>query len=69
MSRVGSGIPDVMVYKEGLCILIEIKTEKGKLNQKQKAFHEQWTECTFVVRTPMEAIEAVLGYVKNHPIR
>ena len=59
ISRVGGGLPDLMVWRAGRCYLLECKTSKGKLNKKQAEFHKKWTGCTFVVRTPVEALKAV----------
>lgn len=68
-TRVGGGFPDLVVGRSGLCCLLEVKTDSGQLNTKQRRFHEMWTGCTFVVRSPMQAIETVQQYVKDHTIR
>jgi hypothetical protein len=39
--------------------LMEIKTEKGKLNAKQEGFHESWNTDIYIVRSPLQAIEIV----------
>lgn len=58
-SRVGGGFPDLVVGRAGKCYLLEVKTPSGKLNLKQKRFRDSWRGNYAVVRTPMEAIEAV----------
>lgn len=65
LSRVGGGIPDVLVWRAGRCCLLEYKTSTGKLNALQKQFHREWTGCTFIVRTPEEAVTAVLEYTSG----
>ena len=53
LSGVGGGCPDILVQKTTagryLFYLIELKTAKGKLNPKQKEFHDEH-HC-FVART------------------
>ena len=58
LHRSGQGIPDLLVWRPATCSLrlIEIKTAKGKLNPKQLEFHDKFSGCTFIARTPMEAI-------------
>ena len=63
LSRVGGGVPDILVRRpDGCLLLLELKTSTGRLNEKQKLFHNEWSGSTFVVRTPMEAVETVTGY-------
>ena len=66
--RVGT-IPDLIVGYRGCTMLVEVKTETGKLEKSQIQWHETWNGHSCVVRSPMEAIEAVTLHVKNHPIR
>lgn len=58
-SKFGGGFPDVIVGYRGKCILLEYKTGTGKLNPKQEDFRDWWRGNYSVVRTPMEAVEAV----------
>lgn len=39
--------------------LIEIKTQKGKLNAEQRTFHQSWHGQICVVRSAREALIAV----------
>ena len=67
-SRVGK-IPDLIVGYRGCTLLLEVKTPKGRLSSEQVEWHKEWRGHSCVVRSPKEAIEAVLTYVKNHQIR
>ena len=57
----GKGCPDLMVGFRGRNYLIEIKTQKGRLNADQRTFHQSWRGHVAVVRSPREAVEAILG--------
>ena len=68
-TKVGEGFPDLVVGLRGVTCLLEVKQPKGKLRQTQVDFMEAWNGHMCVVRSPDEAIKAVLEHVKNHPIR
>lgn len=54
------GLPDVLVGFGGRTVLMELKVKGGRLNPKQKAFHETWNGGPlFVVRSVAEAFEAM----------
>lgn len=54
------GIPDVLVGFRGRTVLLELKVKGGRLNPKQKAFHEGWNGGPLhVVRSVDEAMAAV----------
>ena len=59
LSRVGEGVPDLLVWshKVGL-VLLEVKIDKGKLTLEQRDFHQRWP--VYVVRSIHEAF-AVVG--------
>ena len=63
LSRVGGGCTDILVQRKSAghytLFLIEIKTEKGKLNKKQVEFHDKF-HC-YVARTK-EDILRILGF-------
>ena len=60
LSRVGGGVPDLLVAFRGRFYVLEIKTDKGKLNDLQAAWHAKHEGCyVFVVRSAEEAIAAV----------
>lgn len=42
LHAVGSGVPDLLVAKNGDTFLAEVKTPKGKLNDEQKKFIGRW---------------------------
>lgn len=68
-SRVGGSFPDLVVGIRGLTILLEVKTERGRVRKEQTKWHENWRGCTFIVRSPMEAIDVVMAHVRTHTIR
>ena len=39
-----AGIADLTAIKNGCVLMIEVKTEKGKLSEKQILFEEDWQE-------------------------
>ena len=62
LSGVGKGVPDIMVWIPlwGRWVLIEIKSSRGKLNERQRKWHEEFKNCmVFVVRSAEEALAAV----------
>ena len=65
-SRVGGGFPDLVVGYRGLTMLLEVKTERGRVRKEQQQWHSSWRGCSFIVRSAMEAIEAVMSHVAHH---
>jgi len=61
LSMVGGGCPDLMVGKHGFNFFMEVKNPdtKGKLNDLQKKFIEEWDAPIHVVRTADEALKAI----------
>ena len=59
LHMVGRGCPDILVGFRGRNTLMEIKTEKGKLNKRQEIFFARWYGKCFVVRTVDEALELI----------
>jgi Holliday junction resolvase len=55
-----SGVPDVLVSRNGQTWLMEIKVKGGRLSPAQKLFIEGWKAPVAVVRSPEEAL-AVVG--------
>jgi hypothetical protein len=62
--RIGN-LPDILVGYRQCFYLLEIKTEKGRLNASQRKFFSEWDGYkVYVVRSPIQALEAI-GAVKN----
>ena len=60
LSRVGGGVPDLLVFYRGRTTLLEVKTPTGSLNKLQQAWHAEHADCgVFVVTSEQEAIDAV----------
>tara|TARA_R100000951_G_scaffold36215_1_gene30961 strand:+ start:1198 stop:1497 length:300 start_codon:yes stop_codon:yes gene_type:complete len=64
LSAVGKGCPDILVGRNGINILIEIKTEKGKLTKRQIQWHQEWRGNAIIATTTQEAIEAINELLK-----
>ena len=58
-SEFGDGFPDLVVGRAGQCYLLECKTTKGRMREKQSVFEKNWQGHFAVVRSPMEALKAV----------
>ena len=62
---VGRGFPDLVVgyydreSGEPKNLLMEVKTEDGKLNELEKEFHKEWKGPVVVVHNILDALEAV----------
>ena len=59
LHMVGRGCPDILVGFRGRNTLMEIKTEKGKMNKRQREFFDEWRGECWVVRTVDSALEAI----------
>lgn len=57
LHETGHGCPDILIAKNGIMNLVEIKTEKGKLNERQEHFIATWNSQIFIVRNVDEAIQ------------
>ena len=64
LSLVGGGVPDVMVSAPDSTrnVLMEIKTDSGKLNALQQKWHASWLGEVYVVRTEKEALKIMGRY-------
>lgn len=59
---VGQGAPDILVGWQGRDILMEIKTEKGRVQGNQKLWHRGWSGTPpVVVRSVSEACNVLLN--------
>jgi hypothetical protein len=61
LARLGAGIPDLCVAKDGQTYLIEVKNRAGKnkLNAEQKAFAASWRGRYACVESPEQALLVV----------
>ena len=50
-SGVGHGFPDIMVGVRGVNILVELKTDRGRLTHDQVYFHREWLGQVVVAHT------------------
>lgn len=63
LHQVGSGCPDLLVGINGFNVLVEVKTDTGKLTADQKGFIAAWTgDDVSIVRTRDDVIELVNHY-------
>ncbi len=61
LHQVGQGCPDLLVHGAGRTFLMEVKSPGEKVNAAQADFIAKWPGEVAVVRTPEEAVRAVLG--------
>ena len=59
----GKGCPDLIVGFRGRNYLVEIQTERGKLNAEERTFHQSWRGHIAVVRSGREAIDTITANV------
>ena len=66
---VGAGFPDLVVGCNGHTLLVEIKTESGKLTDDQIKFIQSWNSTVYVVRNNDDVVSLVNHYraVNNQP--
>lgn len=57
LSRVGRGCPDILCGYGGISLPAEIKTAKGKFNDRQNEFLSQWTGGCYLLRTVEDCAE------------
>jgi Holliday junction resolvase len=60
LAAIGKGAPDILLGYKGKNVLLEIKRQKGKLNDQQEEFKAGWRGDLCVVRSIEEAL-LVLG--------
>lgn len=64
LSRLGGGIPDLLVSLRGKNVLLEVKDgskppSAQKLTEAQEKFHATWHGPLEIVKTPEEAVKAM----------
>ena len=57
LHREGRGCPDLLIGYRGVNVLMEVKSEDGKLTDTEAAWHEKWRGTVYVVRTADEALD------------
>jgi Holliday junction resolvase len=60
LHEMGNGCPDLIVGYRGLSVLVEVKTEKGKLNAMQEDWHRRWTGSPVVIIRNDQDIETLI---------
>ncbi|MBI1924386.1 hypothetical protein HYR99_09060 [Candidatus Poribacteria bacterium] len=55
----GNGCPDLLVGFRGKNFLMEVKTERGRLNADQRTFHASWRGHVAVVKSASEAVSVI----------
>ena len=59
-----SGVPDLVFIWHGKTHYIEVKCEKGKLSENQKALHQKWMEQGVEVKV-MRSSEEIIQFVRK----
>jgi hypothetical protein len=59
LHEVGFGCPDILVGFRGVSYVLEIKAKRGKLNEREKIWHQWWRGQVAVVRTIDEALKVI----------
>jgi len=67
LAAVGEGVPDLLVGAHGINVLLEVKdgsksSSERRLTADQERWHAAWRGRVSVVKTPEEALLAVLIY-------
>jgi len=60
LHAVHGGVPDLLIGYQGKNYLIEVKSEKGNLNELQVAYFDNWNGQACVIRNKNE-VEELLG--------
>ena len=66
LANLGRGIPDLLVAIGGVTWLIEIKSKKGKENNLQIEWAENWRGARAVVRDT-QGVETVVKLMRSFP--
>lgn len=59
LSTVGEGVPDLLVGVGNVNLLMEVKTDTGKLTPSQVDWHKQWQGQVAIVRSVDEAVAVI----------
>ena len=64
LSALGQSVPDLLVARHGMQHLVEIKSTKGKLTEKQEVWLSKWNCPVYVLRSVEETLQW-LGNIKD----
>lgn len=59
IATIGNGAPDILAGYRGLNVLMEIKTDKGKLTSDEEEWHQEWSGQVTIVRSADDALQAI----------
>ena len=59
LSKVGCGVPDILVGYRGQNHLVEIKADKNKLTDRQVRWHNEWHGNVLVIRSLHQALDII----------
>ena len=60
LAPIGKGCPDLLICYRGILYLIEVKTKKGKLNDLQIKWHDEWSGPVKTLYSTDEAIDWIM---------
>ena len=63
LSRVGGGVPDLLVSRQSRAILVEVKAPKGKLRASQTGWQDGWRGIPVVVCRSTDDVAKIVGVV------
>ena len=66
LHAVGRGCPDLMVGRDGVNYLIEVKSAKGKLTPQQVTFFGHWQGQVMIIRSVEEVMALAMGERANN---
>ena len=61
----GSGFPDLVIGCNGFTVLVEVKSEKGKLNERQEDFFNKFTGAIEVVHNEADVERVINVYFRQ----
>ena len=67
LSAVGSDVPDLLVGFRRQWVLMEVKTANGELSPGQEEFKRDARGPVVVVRSPVEAVDALIRATADYP--
>jgi len=64
LAAMGKGVPDLLVATNGITWLVEVKSGKGKENELQKEWAENWQGARALVRD-RQGVETVVKLMRS----